>query len=151
MKRLLTVLIIAEFLGGNMISAQPAEVQTSRSDRIAAIEHLLLDGLWSDDPSQLRGATFAVRRLTLSSPDYDWDRFIIPLMHVVNDDRHDPGARIMAAVALHDLRSDRADFLIAQEARFCEDCCVRRYCQRLAHSRAAEQRGSFAAQPSEAD
>ena len=143
MKHMLCALVTLLVFAGSTGSARHVRTCEGESDsgRITVIKDVLIQGLWSDDPIQLRGATFAVRRLMLRVPGYDWDQFIIPLMHVVNDDRHDTDARIMAAVILFDLKSERGDFLIARKAIFADDARLKRCCDRLTRARSAADHG----------
>jgi hypothetical protein len=71
-------------------------------------------------------------------PEYNWSNSIIPLMRIVNGEDNDTDARITAALALYDLRTDRGDFLIVRNARFTSNERVKRHCLLLAASRQLE-------------
>jgi hypothetical protein len=111
---------------------------------VAKIEKVLIKALQSDDPEVLRNVTCNLRRLRQLVPHYDWDKCIIPLMHVLNAEEHDAVARVIAAGILHELQTERGDFAISRNAQFSDDLRVRRYCSILARVRFIEKQKMLA-------
>ncbi|HEX7574505.1 MAG TPA: hypothetical protein VF514_15570 [Bacteroidota bacterium] len=62
-----------------------------------------------------------MRELKALLPDESFSTFVIPLKRIVkNSDAH-VEVRILAALALQDLHSDRGDFAIKMEAKYAEN------------------------------
>lgn len=120
-------------------SSQPRQSQDTLHLQVAKIEKVLIKAFQSDDPEALRNATCNLRRLRHLVPGYDWDKCIIPLMHVLNAEEHDATARVIAAGILHELRTERGDFAISRNAQFSDDLRVKRYCAILSNARIVER------------
>jgi hypothetical protein len=60
-------------------------------------------------------------------------------MQVLNKETNDPAARVLAAMVLHELRSERGDFAISRNAQFTDDARVKRYCMILSRVRLLEK------------
>jgi hypothetical protein len=73
-------------------------------------------------------------------PEAWFSRFVIPLMRVVKDGDAQIESRIMAALTLHELHSERGDFCIRREAAYCENARLSRILAALAIQRVEELR-----------
>ena len=139
MKKTLAVLAAVAFLHGAACATQPRQSKDTLHLQVAKIEKVLIKAFQSDDPEALRNATCNLRRLRQLVPTYDWEKCIIPLMHVLNAEEHDATARVIAAGILHELGSERGDFAISRNAQFSDDTRVKRYCSILAKARSLEK------------
>jgi hypothetical protein len=134
------VLFAAMIYASGVVIASPTEqAEDTLHIQIAKIEKILIKGFESNDPEALRSSTCTLRRLMQLAPNYDWTDCIIPLMHVLNTEEHDPAARVMAAGILHELGTERGDFAISRNAQYSDDLRVRRYCSILAKARSLEK------------
>jgi len=144
MKRALAVAAAIALVASTACSFPPRQSRDTLYLQIAKIEKILIKGFQSDDPEVLRNATCTLRRLKQFAPGYDWDDCIIPLMHVLNAEEHDPTARVIAAGILHELQTERGDFAISRNAQFSDEMRVKRYCAVLAKVRSLEKQKVFA-------
>jgi hypothetical protein len=143
MKVLVAVLILTGITNTGQTAAQQPTVPMAGSSITKSQERDLLKGLNSDDPAELTSTTRDLQRLSRSSPDYACDKFIIPLLHVLNDERHATCARVIAAGIFYEMRTQRGDFAIERNALFADDARVKRYCMMLARNRSMEQYASL--------
>lgn len=90
------------------------------------IEQNLAVALRTPSPGVQASASQTVRDLKGLLPNQEFSTIVIPLMGILKDEHRDVAVRTIAALALHDLHSQRGDFAIQQVARFTEN-------QRLAH------------------
>jgi hypothetical protein len=143
MKSGLSVLVVVAAslaFSGLMFAAPPDSATANYSaDQLARIEDNLLCALKSNCRGAQASAALAILQLKRSAPEYSFHRSIIPLMRIVGSDRYDERARIAASLALHELRSERGDFLIKRSALFSGDCRFKRVCKRLTEARNQER------------
>jgi len=144
MKRALAVAAAIALVASTACSFPPRQSRDTLYLQIGKIEKILIKGFQSNDPEVLRNTTCTVRRLRQLTPEYDWDKCIIPLMHVLNAEEHDATARVIAAETLHELHTERGDFAISRNAQFSDDLRVKRYCAILANVRALEKHRVYA-------
>ena len=144
MKRTLALFAAMAFVSGAVLASPAEQEKDTLHIQIARIEKILIKGFQSDDPQALRNSTCTLRRLMQLAPNYDWTDCIIPLMHVLNAEEHDPTARVIAAGLLHVLGTERGDFAISRNAQFSDDLRVRRYCSILAKARSVEKHKTMA-------
>jgi hypothetical protein len=85
-------------------------------------------------------AALTVQELKAMFPEREFTTLIIPLMRIVKNEDADENTRVVAAIALHGLRSDRGDFAIARTAEFTDQPQLKRACQWLAYYRVMESR-----------
>ena len=100
------------------------------------IEHNLAYGLNTKSPGVHASASQVIRDLKNIFPDQDFSVLIIPLMRIVKDEDAETQVRMVAALALHELRSQRGDFTIQQLARFTANSRMKHLCGWLAYERA---------------
>jgi len=103
------------------------------------IERSLAMALESNSPGMYTSAALTLQQVKAVVPDYSFELCVIPLMRIVKTERYDPTARIVAAIALHELHSGRGDFAIARTGVFTDDPGVRRTCGWLAYYRSLGQ------------
>jgi hypothetical protein len=144
MKRFYRTLALVGMITLSQANGQQLTNQRALETTIAPMENDILTTLENEDAEELINATCNLRRLKTIAPWRNRERCIISLMHVLNDERHDPRARIIAAGMLHELRSDRADFAISRNALFADEVHVQRYCAMLSRNRSIEKTGAFA-------
>ena len=148
MKRLLLILAAGTIACGTLFAVQTVERHLFSQEQIERIEKNIVKTLESDIPDlQINGA-LTLHRFREVAPEYGWNRCIIPLMHILNGEENDPSARLIAAMALHELRSSRGDFAISRNAQFTDNLRVKRYCVILTRTRLVEQGKLRSPQPS---
>ena len=134
-------LIASSLLLSSMLWGQGSSQTESRfcEKKLAKVEQSLVIALRSDDsPGMQTSAAYVVWRLKKEAPSYGYSRTVVPLMEILNDQNKDCATRIMAARALHELNSSRADRAILLQARFCEEPKVKHICSWLVHERSVE-------------
>lgn len=117
----------------------PSLDQPLTKEKLALIEENLLRALESKSVGIWIGGAQVVRELKLKSPEYDFSKLIIPLMRILKDKQADRAARIMAALALYDINSERGNFAIERESQFDDDALFKTVCVNLAESRMAKK------------
>lgn len=100
-------------------SALPAD-NTGKftAEKLKQIEDNLIVCLASDCPGIRTSAALTLKQLKEIVPEYAFSRSIIPLMAVVNSEDYDENSRIVAALALYKLESDRGDYAIKWTGHF---------------------------------
>jgi hypothetical protein len=101
-------------------------------------EKSLVMALESESPGLQMSAALTVRELKALMPERSFSCFVIPLMRIVKTEEGDRWARVVAAIALHDLHSAIGDFAIARTAKFCECERLKNTCIWLAYYRLLE-------------
>jgi len=89
--------------------ANAARLEQSKQSLVMALE--------SSSPGLQATAAQTVRELKSLVPDDPFTCMIIPLMRIVKDEDAAVEARILAALALHELNSEKGDFAIKGEAK----------------------------------
>ncbi len=79
-------------------------------------EQSLVKALESNSPGLQLSAAATIRELKALMPDRPFSCFVIPLMRVVKNENGDRDARIVAAIALHELHSGKGDYAIKSMA-----------------------------------
>jgi len=139
MKRLILILALGTIACGTLFAFQTGEQQLFSQAQIERLEKSIARSLESDIPDlQINGA-LTLHRFREIAPEYGWDRCIIPLMRILNGEENNPSARLIAAMALHELGSSRGDFAISRNAQFTDNPRVKRYCVILTRTRLVEQ------------
>ncbi len=109
-------------------------------EKLSMIEENLVADLESPNIGVSIGGAQTVREMKQHVPDYDYSKIIIPLMRIVKNEDADRAARILAALALHDLNSERGNFAISREGEMSKDEIFRSFCANLARTREAEKK-----------
>ncbi len=117
----------------------PKPVQFTE-EKISLIEDNLVKDLESPIPGVVIGGAQTVREMKKAVPAHDFTKLTIPLMRIVKDESGDRAARIIAALALHEVKSDRGDFAISREGEMSSDEVFKSLCSNLAKVRASEQK-----------
>ncbi len=121
-------------------SAQATGGEEWSDEKLAQIEENLVRDLESPSVGVCIGGAQTAREMKKHVPGYDFSRIIIPLMRIVKDEDADRAARIVAALTLNDLRSERGDFAISREGEMSKDEIFKSFCANLARVRKAEQK-----------
>jgi hypothetical protein len=139
MKRLILILAVGTITCGTLFAFQTGERYLFSQAHIERIEKSIVKTLESGIPNSQINAALTLQRFREVAPEYGWDRCIIPLMSILNGEENNPSARLIAAMALHELGSSRGDFAISRNAQFTDNPRVKRYCAILARTRLVEQ------------
>ena len=142
MKTGMRVTIAALALAGVATVARAAEPDALRAtmtaEKLARIESSLAHALTMPCCGIQTTAARTVRDLKVLVPEAGLEGTIIPLMRIVKDENLPSASRVMAALALHELRDGRGDYAVAGMARFAADEKVQRACKWLVWERAVE-------------
>lgn len=109
-------------------------------EKLKTIEASLQDALESGNFGIQTSAAQVVRDVKSLVPRYEFSSLVIPLMRIVKDDRAEPAKRVLAALALHELGSERGDYAIKRVGEFTDVKQLKHICMWLTYSRVwAEQ------------
>ncbi len=136
------LLVGTVLIGGYAFAQNDDEGAVTRyfsDEKLAKIEDNLVVALAHHSPGVQASAAQTLRQLKMYNPDYPFSESIIPLMAIVKKETCCQTARICAALALHDLKSERGDFAISQTGRFTDDEKLKRMCFWLAYDRQIEK------------
>ena len=151
MKRMLLFLSVAVLTFSIQLAAQDSYAPRCSpcvKKRLPQTIGSLAYALESRVPGLQATAAQTVRDLKANFPEESFSSLIIPLMRIVKDDEADHGARILAALALHDLKSAKGDYAIMRTVVFSEDRQLRMLCgamvgQRIEQQLASQSRSAF--------
>jgi hypothetical protein len=115
-----------------------ANARSFSADQLELIESNLILALESNVPGLQATAALTLRQVKEISPDYAFNRSIIPLMRIVGNEEYDVTSRVAAGLALHDLRSERGDYRIKLAGRFTENPKLKHLYEWLAYYRTKE-------------
>ena len=107
-------------------------------------EQSLVKALESDSPGLQVSAAATIRELKSLMPDRSFSSRVIPLMRIVKNENADRDARIVAAIALHELNSGKGDYAIKSMARTTSNERFAYICSWLTYYRAKENNPEFA-------
>ncbi|HET6272153.1 MAG TPA: hypothetical protein VFG32_04185 [Bacteroidota bacterium] len=124
--------------------SEPLAVQRFINSTVEQSERNLALALSSGSLGLQTTAAQTVRDLKALLPNHSFPLLVIPLMRLVKDENGDAASRILAALALHDLRSAMGDFAIARTARFTECEQLKRLCWWLSRDRVMEEQQTAA-------
>ncbi len=139
MKRLLAGIVLCIAAYGIMVAGETETQRTFTKAKLERIEQDLINAFQSNIPGLQTSAATTLVQVRKQTPEYSWSNSIIPLMRIVNDESNDADARIAAALALYELRSDRGDYSIVRNARFASNARVKRFCSLLTANRQFEK------------
>ncbi len=139
MKRLMIILAAGTMACTTLFALQPTDRSLYSQAQISRIEKNIVRGLESQEITRQVDAALMLHRVIGAVPAQDWDRCIIPLMSILNGENNPPRARLLAAMVLHELRTERGDFAIQRNALFTDDVRVKRYCTILTRTRLVER------------
>jgi len=120
--------------------SEPLPVERFVNATVEQTEWSLAMALTSRSPGLQTTAAQTIRELKQLIPEQSFSPVVIPLMRLVKDENGETASRILAALALHDLRSSMGDFAIARTAQFTESEQLKHICSWLAHYRLLESR-----------
>ncbi len=89
-------------------------------------------------------AALTVREMKAMMPQRGFGSLVIPLMAIVKNNKTDPSVRMIAAMALHDLRDARGDYAISQLAQNCDQTALKQMCQWLTYYVNKENKPEYA-------
>lgn len=145
MTNLFVAAVLLLLMAGS-VQAQEATADTSvnmdmplTKEKLNRIEDNLVRDIESPSVGVCLGGAQVVRELKAKAPDYSFSKVIIPLMKVLKDKSADRAARMMAALALHDVNSDRGNFAIKREAEMSDDDLLKTVCMNLAQVHKAKE------------
>lgn len=136
MNRSLLCAILVAGVCGIVLAEQPSIPTVNLTQaKLELIERNLVVGLESDIPSLQASAALVMRQIKGLAPEYDFSLCIIPLMRIVKSANYDVEARLAAALALFDLRSERGDFAIARTAKYEDNPRIKKVFTSMAYER----------------
>lgn len=120
-----------------LIQADDARLPVTRfiNATVEQSERSLKQGLESRSVGMQVSAAQTVRELKQLLPGEEFSSLVIPLMRIVRNEDASVASRIVAALALHDLQSERGDYAIKQVARFTGNERVKHVCSWLSYHR----------------
>ncbi|MBI5472526.1 MAG: hypothetical protein HY961_09295 [Ignavibacteriae bacterium] len=136
---LAVVAALLSFAASAMAKEKSNEPLTYRGALVSTIEENLTIGMKHYSPGVRLSAIRTARDLKALYPQESFDSFVIPLMTVLKDKNAPSQSRILAALALHDLRTARGDFAISQTALFTDDSRLANACAWLVVERRKEE------------
>ncbi len=101
-------------------------------DHLNQTEKMLLQSLQSNDTNMNSSAAQTIRELEQVFPDETFSLFISPLSDIVQNEKADTQSRILSALALDELHSDKGDAIIYEVAKFTNNQSVKDICNALA-------------------
>jgi len=141
MKKILVLAAGVSILTAGVASAQdlsgPA-FNPANAVRLEQSKKSLVMALESSSPGLQSSAAQTVRELKTLIPDDPFTCMVIPLMRIVKDEDAAVEARILAALALHELNSAKGDFAIKGEAKYSDVSRFQYICAALTAERAKE-------------
>lgn len=108
--------------------------------KLKLIEENLVRDLENPAVGVCIGGAQAIRELKAKVPHFTFSKVINPLMHIVKDEQADRAARILAALALSDLDSERGNFAIQREGELASDELFKTLCVNLTKVRKEKNR-----------
>ncbi|MGA9116998.1 MAG: hypothetical protein WB626_09510 [Bacteroidota bacterium] len=102
-------------------------------------EASLAYGLGSPSPGLQLTAAQTLRQLKELFPGRSFTSTVIPLLALLKREETETPVRLVAALALHDLRTERGDYAIARMAHHADCPRLRHLCGWLAYYRLAER------------
>ena len=139
MKRLLAGIVLCTVAYGMLVAGDTGTQRRLTKESVTRIEKDLVKAFESNSPGLQASAAITLIQVRMEVPEYEWSNSVIPLMRIVNSENTDADARIAAALALYELRTDRGDFSIVRNARFTSNNRVKRFCALLAANRQLEK------------
>jgi len=141
MKRFITLCaVLAAIVSSSQASDSTGHDARFTEAKLTLIEKSLANALESSSPGLQASAAQTVRDLKKLVPEYSFSRLVIPLMRIVKDEGAEIGPRILAALALHDLRSEMGDFAISRVATFTDVKRMKHLCAWLTYEKLIAQK-----------
>jgi hypothetical protein len=110
-----------------------------KGSTVDAIERSLAMALRTPSPGMQASASQVLRDLKDLLPDQNFSLLIIPLMAIVKDEDADVAVRMVAALALYDLKSAKGDFAIERVGQFTRNERMKHLCSWLTYERSQKQ------------
>ena len=124
--------LLALILVAASMNAQTTDQKPFVRATIEQTEQSLTMALNSDIPGLQVSAAATIRELKEMMPERSFSSLIVPLMRVVRNEEGERDARIVAALALHELNSSRGDYVIKTTSIETSNPRVARICSWLA-------------------
>lgn len=121
------------------LSAKNTDDAWFKGTAVDLIERNLAAALTMRSDGVQASASQVVRDLKALLPDQEFTPVVIPLMSIVKNEDGDVGVRMVAALALYDLKSARGDFALSQMARFSKNDRIQHLCLWLTYERNRQQ------------
>jgi hypothetical protein len=140
------ILLFAVLFSAGMVLADEPDRSAGlfKNATIEQTEKSIIAALESDSPGRQVGAALAVRELKALMPKRSFSCFVIPLMRVMKTESAHSCSRVVAAIALADLHSERGDFAISRQAHFTGCDKLARACNWLTFYQYAEDHPEIA-------
>ena len=94
-------------------------------------ENMLLMSLQRDNPGIVSSSVQTLRELEQLFPKYEFNSLLDPLIKIVENEKNSTSLRILTALALDGLHSDKGDAAIYKVAKTTKDKSVKDVCKAL--------------------
>jgi hypothetical protein len=131
---LATILILSAATTAQSKSSRFAKQHNSHflKEHLDKTETMLLQSLQSNDANMVSSSVQTIRELEQVFPDEAFASFIDPLSNLVRNENFETHARILSALALDELHSDKGDASIYDVAKNSSNQSVKDICSALA-------------------
>jgi HEAT repeat protein len=130
------LLVAAVFFATAALAGEPTLSSSPLPDaKVKIIESNLVAALESKSPTLQASAAQVIRELKQAASEYNYSRSVIPLMRILKDESVEAGVRQVAALALHEIGSERGDYAIKKEGLLSHDQQLKRLCLWLTYAR----------------
>jgi hypothetical protein len=122
-------------IAGYLFASQGANGQDVatrfRKQHIRGTEPILVKALETKSPAIQRGILQHIRFLEWAYPDEEFGIFVEPLSNLLKDENADVQSRMLAALALESLHTDKADAIIKETASSAANQSLRELCSSI--------------------
>lgn len=134
MKKMLTALVlVAALVATPFVTTQAQEAKPLTEKQLELIKTNVLANLQHPSLEVRAGTMQLLIDMKQAYPDYDFGYAVIPMMETLKSDPK-PEFRILAALALFHLDSEKGRFAVERRARYDEDARVAKHCASLIRS-----------------
>ena len=132
MKRILFIYILLGVFSSISLMAQTSTLATRfQKQHMKKTEIMLNEALKSNDVHFQSTALQTIRQLQFIYPDEPFESFLEPLMRIVENEKADTQVRILAAIALDGLHSDKGDESIKKISKSSNSMSLQELCSAL--------------------
>ena len=141
MKHIMFSIVGAAILFASISLAQESTSNPRRftEERLKQTKQSLANALENNSPGIQASGAATIRQLAALLPEESFSCFVIPLMRIVKNEDAGVPVRVLAVLALHDLRSAMGDFAIKGVAARTECTRLQHLCAALTMKRMQEQ------------
>jgi Mg2+ and Co2+ transporter CorA len=122
----------------NFAQSRPLRYSEQHNSKFAK-DHLektvrtLVKSLTDDVVDSKLTAVRTIRQLEEMFPEEPFDSFVDPLIKIIQNEKSETQLRVLSALALDDLHSDKGDQVILEVAKNCSDESLKNVCTALSY------------------